>query len=258
MVLTIAGFLAFLTPRAAHAASQPLINVLSEIQGLSDSDFGSVVSWARNGAPQPFMTAFQPQQTQGDILNLQKDDRYAVLYWLRGSGRSALYARGVTDGQIGSRDPRRGPAPTPTPNPWRNVPLATASLDGNVQGNITVIGGFAAVKRDGRGAIACVSFTNVAPKVANEVLFEFPLMSDSGVELGKLSLDRKGEFSPNVAIHSFGQLGDWQGGSIGPRDRIANCAQRELGTAALPILEARLAGYRVVRVNYDDGTSWTP
>ncbi len=257
--LAVAGFLAFLAPRPVHAdASQALQNVLSEIQGLSDSDFGKVVTWARNGAPQPFMTAFQPEQTQGDILNLQKDDRFAVLYWLRGSGRSALYARGATDSQIGARDPRRGPSPTPTPNAWRNLPLATASLDGNVQGNVKVLGGFAAARRDGRGAVACVSFTNVASKVANDIVFEFPLLSDSGVELGKLTLDRKGEFSPNVAIMTFGQLSDWQQGSIGPRGRGDNCVERELGTAALPILEARLAGYRIVHVTYDDGTSWTP
>ena len=255
-IIIVAGFFAF-SPAVARAdASQAFRNVLSEMRGLSRSDFDAVTVLARSGAPQPFMTAFQPQQTQGDILNLGSDDRSAVLYWLRGSGRSALYARGATDSEIGSREPRTGPVPTPTPNPWRNLPLATASLDGNVQGSIKVIGGFAAARRDGQGAIACVSFENVSSKVATDVVFEFPLLSESGRELGTLTLNRTGTFSPNIGIYSFGALSDWQNGSLGPSSRNDNCVRRDLGTAALPIIEARLVGYRVTKVVYSDGTSW--
>lgn len=257
-ILIVAGFFAFSAGIARADVSQALRSVLSEMRGLSRSDFDAVTVWARNGAPQPFMTAFQPQQTEGDILNLGSDDRHAVLYWLRGSGRSALYARGATDSEIGSRDPRSGPVPTPTPNPWRNLPLATASLDGNVQGSIKVIGGFAAARRDGHGAIACVSFENVSTRVASEVVFEFPLLSEAGNELGKLTLDRTGTFSPNIGIYTFGSLSDWQNGSMGPGSRNDNCIRRDLGTAALPIIEARLVGYRVTKVVYSDGTSWTP
>ncbi len=254
-IALLVGVLAM--PRPAHAApSTQLGNVLAEMRGLSYSDFTALATWARNGAPAPFFSSFQPQATQGDILKLDGPDRRAVLSWLQGNGRSALYARGASDSDIGSRDPTSGPVATPTPNPWRNVPLASSSLEGNVQGAIDVIGGFAAARRDGTAAIACVSFKNVAPKTATRVVFEIPLLNDAGQELGKLTIDRSGEFSSNIDIMSYASLSDWQGNSIGPRSRMDNCIQRTLPTAAMPILEARVAGYRVVRVVYADGSSW--
>jgi hypothetical protein len=258
-ICIVAGLFALSTTRPAIAeASQALQNVLSEMRGLSNSDFQQVTAWARNGAPKPFMSSFQPQRTQADILDLGRDDRDAVLYWLRGSGRAALYGRGATDAMIGSRQPASGPVATPTPNPWRELPLASASLDSDVVGQIKILGGFAAAERNGKGAIACISFENLAPKKANNVVFEFPLLSADGAELGKLTLDRRGEFSPNVAIRAFDSMSSWQSGSIGPRGRADNCIQRNLAMAAVPILEARASGYRVVKVTYDDGTSWPP
>ncbi len=146
------------------------------------------------------------------------------------------------------------PEPTPSPDPWRNLPLAEASQSGNVE----VTGAFAAARRDGRGAVACVSFKNLSPKVATEIIFEFPLLNAQGVELGKLTLDRKGEFSPQIQVTSFERLMDWQEGAPGPRTRIENCTERESQALGAAVLEARLAGYRVVRVRYDDGTTWPP
>jgi len=150
------------------------------------------------------------------------------------------------------------PTPRPTPNPWRNLPLATATLDEAPQGDISVIGGFAAAKRDGTAAIACVSFKNLATKRASRVVFEIPLFDANNQRLGKLTIDRKGEFSPNIDIMSYAGMNDWQNNSMGPRSRMDNCTLRQLATAAMPILEARVASYGVVRVEYDDGTSWTP
>lgn len=260
MVLALgAVFFAFAPPQAAVAApSSALVNVLTEIGNLSNGDFHRLVTWARSGATPPVFASNSLTNAESDVSQLGNGDRNAVLQWLAGAGRAALYARGVTDSQIGWRNPPSGPAPTPTPNPWRNLPLATGSLDGNVQGNIQVLGGFAAAQRDGRAVIACVSFQNTAAKTASEVDFEFTLTGNEGTVLGKLTLDRKGKFSPNVGIYSYDSLSGWQQGSFGPSSRMDNCVQRKLGTAALPILEARYAGYRVAKVVYDDGTSWTP
>jgi len=144
------------------------------------------------------------------------------------------------------------PQPTPSPNPWRNLLVAQTSQSGDVE----VLRMFAATRRDGGGAIACVSFINLSPKVANEIVFEFPLLSALGIELGKLTLDRKGEFSSHIAVNSFMRLTDWQQGAPGPRDRIDNCVQ--LDSIGAPLLDARLSGYRVVRVRYDDGSTWPP
>jgi len=90
--LFVAGSLA---PVRVHAQSDALVSVLTEMQQLSQSDFNTLVSWAKNGTPAPFSNFFQPDKTMSDILALGDKDRQAVLWWLQGNGRSALYARGA-------------------------------------------------------------------------------------------------------------------------------------------------------------------
>lgn len=260
-LLMSAAFFALSVPPNARAASMALLNTLVQIQQLSNHDFKSLVAWSKNWAPQPQYVYTPLQATENSIRKLPGDDRNAIFFWLDGLGRAALYARGVTDAQIGTRDPGSSsgstPAPTPTPNPWRALSLVSGSLDQSTEGNITILGGFAAAKRDGRSVIACVSFMNVSTKTASDITFEFPLLSEGGNELGKLTLDRTGTFSPNVGIYSYNSMSDWLQMQP-PSSRLQNCVRRDLGTAALPILEARLAGYRVVKVLYTDGSSWTP
>ncbi len=260
-MLTLVAGLLFAAPAPVHAQSRALVNTLSQIQQLSNSDFQSLAAWAQNGAPTPFSTFTALDQTKAAILSLGDKDRQAIILWLQGNGRSALYARGASDYQIG---PPRAPAdsaapsPSPTPGPWREIPLATATLEGGVQGQIQINKGFAGVKRDGTAAIACVSFTNLSAKTARRIVFEFPLYDAQGNSLGTLTLDRNGEFSSNVLIATYDSFSSWQSGSIGPRGYADNCIQRNLPTAAMPILQARTAGYRVTRVEYDDGSVWTP
>jgi hypothetical protein len=260
-IATLVAGLLLAAPARVHAQSSALVSVLSEIQQLSSSDFSALASWASNNAPPPFSTVFALDKAKADILSLGDKDKQAVLWWLQGNGRSALYARGASDYQIG---PRRSPVdsgaatPSPTPGAWREIPLASATLDGGVEGQIQILGGFAGVKRDGTAAIACISFKNLSPMTARRIVFEFPLLDAQGNALGKLTLDRNGEFSSNVAIMTYDGFGSWQSGSIGPRGRDDNCIQRTLPTAAVPLLQARTASYRVVRVEYDGGSLWTP
>ena len=138
--------------------------------------------------------------------------------------------------------------------------MAASSLDGSAQGGIQILGGFTAIKKDGTAANTCVSFKNVDPRVADRVLIEFPLLNPDGQEMGKLVLDRSGEFSPNIDIKSFDSFKQWSTpGSVGPTGAfLAGCVRRDLGTAALPLLQAQTSGYRVMRVDYKDGTSWSP
>jgi hypothetical protein len=186
---------------------------------------------------------------------LGDSDRDAVLSWLRGNGRAALHAQGANDSDIGGQRPV-DPKPVATPNPWRNIPLATATLEGSTQHGLQIIGGFAAVKKDGKSAIACLSFKNVDPRVATRILFDFPLLGDGGQPLGNLTLDRTGTFSPNIDIHSYESMEQWQGKGVGPvRSFNEGCVQRDLPTAAIPFLQARSIGYSVVRVDYADGSS---
>ena len=251
-----AGMLAT-TGRAQADASDALQHVLEQVRYMGGSDFASLVKWARNGTPKPDDATFQPQKVEVDILNLSDGDRNAILYWLQGKGRAALYAQGASDSQIGPRRDFEAPTATPTPNAWRNIPLATASIEGANQGPIQILGGFAAVKRDGSAAIACLSFKNTDPQVALHVVFEFPLIGADGQPLGNLVLDRHGEFSPNIDIVSYGSMQAWQSNS-GPRTYGDGCIQRTLPTAALPFLQARASGYHLVRVEFAGGGSWPP
>jgi hypothetical protein len=247
------------TASRARAASDALNNVLSQIRDLGSSDLRDLVRWAKNGHPMPDDPVFSPEKTEADIDRLHADEQSAVLSWLQGDGRSDLHSVGASDSDIGPRRDgldQAAPTPTPTPNPWRNVPLATASLNGAAQGPIQVLGGFAAVKRDGTSAIACLSFKNTDPRVAKHVVVDFPLLGDGGQVLGTLELDRPGEFSSNVGIYTFDSMGAWQSGGGPVKSFAQNCIQRDLPTAALPFLQLRAVGYAVVHVDFADGTSW--
>lgn len=119
-----------------------------------------------------------------------------------------------------------------------------------------MLGGWASVKRDGRGAHACVSFKNSDTRPATRVLFQFPISDEAGVELGQLELDRRGTFSPGIDINGWGSMASWQGSANRRNDE--NCTSVNAGVAALPLLAARFASYRIMRVEYADGTSWAP
>jgi len=152
--------------------------------------------------------------------------------------------------------PSPSPSPKPTPNPYRSLKFGTATLETSATGNIALIGGWVAVRRDGRGWHACVSFKNQDPRTATSVLFEFPLTDRNGEVLEKLRFDRRGTFSTGVEIRGWSSLGNWQSGSNRGYDE--NCDGKSLGMAAFSLLQARLATYRVLRVDYSDGTSWAP
>jgi len=255
VVLAI-GFASMQTARAAP--SDELGQVLSTVRSLFTTDFDHLVEWAHNGTPRTDDPSFQPEKVENQILDLDYQDRDAILSWLRGHGRDALYSQGASDSDIGPRKSvDRDAAPKPTPNPWRNIPLASNSLDAAPRGNIQILGGFAAIKKDGTATIVCVSFKNLDTRVADRIVFTFPLLDGNGDNLGTLTLDRSGEFSPNVDIDSFNSMETWQAGGIGPtRAMMDGCIQRNLPTAALPLLQARTAGYRVAAVHYVDGSSW--
>jgi hypothetical protein len=245
-------------PAAASAPPQ-LASALRTLRSLTDNQFQRVVGWARSGATRPFFTSSPEERAEVAILDLNAPNRNATLAWLQGKGRSALHDRGATEAEIGSRRPARmsGTTATPTPNPYRTIHFASASLGNRSEGHIDVLGGFAAAKRDGKAAVVCVSFKNVAPKTARRVLFAFTLEDARDAKLGELELDRRGEFSTGVDINGWASLGEWQGG-VGHRGYGDNCVsvQQRVGSAAL--LKVATATYRIVRVEYADGTDWTP
>ncbi len=152
---------------------------------------------------------------------------------------------------------RPEPTASPTPNPYREIRLASQTLENKPQGKIAFMGGWAAVKRDGHGAIVCVSFKNDAAVAATRIFFRFTVLGRSGNELGNLELDRSGTFSPGVDINGWKSLSEWQGG-VGHRGYGDNCKVLNGNVAALPLLSAHTVTYEVTRVEYADGSNWTP
>jgi hypothetical protein len=132
--------------------------------------------------------------------------------------------------------------------------FATESLNGGAEYGVEVLRGFAAVKRDGTAVVACVSFKNVTTTAMRRVQFEFPIEGRNGGTAGTMTLDRTGEFAPNVAIEGWRDVSDWQGG-MGHRGYNDNCAQLKRNMAATPLLRATSVSYRVVHVEFADGTS---
>lgn len=147
------------------------------------------------------------------------------------------------------------PTPAPTPNPYRSLHFGTPSLEPQAVGDVAVLGGWVAVRRDGKGAHACISFKNQSPKTATRVVFEFPIIDRSGEHVAKMTLDRRGTFSSGVDINGWSSLQNWQSGSNRGYDE--NCTGLKLSLAAFPLLAAHSATYRVLRVEYSDGTSWS-
>jgi hypothetical protein len=148
------------------------------------------------------------------------------------------------------------PTPTPTPNPWRQLTVATKTLSPGDEGGIEILSSFAAARRDGTSAAVCVSFKNDDPKVAKRIVFGFGLIDGNGGDVGEIVLDRKGTFSPGIAIEGYRTLASWStgGGNHGYND---NCVTLNRNIAALPILSAKFATYSVKSVEYADGTVWT-
>jgi hypothetical protein len=257
IAFAIISVLAIARPEPVRADA-PIYQALTSLRALGDQSFAHVVTWARNGAGPVYAPVWDYQNAEAGILALPGRDRQAILQWLRGNGRGALYALGVADNFIGRHRPGADvPLATPTPDPWRQLQFASDSLDGGgpSSGGIKVLSGFAGAKRNGTEVVACLSFQNNAAQAATRVLFAIPLKNESGNTVATLTLDRRGTFSTGIGIYSWSSYSQWRSGMTN-RGYPENCVVKTPGVAALPIIEARFATFDVLRVEYADGTSW--
>jgi len=244
-------------PQPARA-SAPIYQALDSVKNLSDASFAKVVAWAKQGGPAVFAPVWDYQQAEAGINGLAASQRWAMLQWLSGNGRGALYAQGVTNSDIGRNRPGADyPVATPTPDPWRQVQFATDTFDAAPSGPIQVSAGIAGAKRDGTSIVACVTFANTAPQAATDILFAFTIKDGNGDTVGTMRLDRKGTFSTGIGIHTWDSYASWRAQS-GNRGYNDNCVKKESGVAALPVLEARFITYSVKSVTFADGTTWAP
>lgn len=176
--------------------------------------------------------------------------------WLFAMVAVAIGASAPATAQLSTSSPKPTASPTATPNPYRSLHFGAPTLGGDAPGGIAVFNGWVAVLRDGRGAHACISFKNEGSLTATRILIEFLMMNHAGDRVATLTLDRRGTFSPNVEIHGWKDLASWQSGTHRGYDE--NCTGLKQNVAAFPLLSARMATYRVTRIEYANGTDWTP
>lgn len=261
-VFALLVFIAAL-PAAAQFSRTPsyeLVQTLGTLRNLSSSSFQQVLWWARN--PQdPGITVPDWNNAEHQVMRLGGHDREAVLSWLTGKGRHALYARGVTDAMIGPRRSVDTAYAPPTPNPLEKYhvsQLVSSTMRGSEppKSGIDVLKGFALVAKDGTKAIVCVSFKNLSEKTAKTVHFVFPLLDAQGESVGNIDFERKGTFSPNIAIDGPAAASSYFEPGMSHRGVFDNCVTSDQGTAALPLLQTRHVTYKVAGVTYSDGSSW--
>ena len=264
-VLWVFAMLVFVAvlPAAAQFSRTPssqLVQTLSTLRGLSSSSFQQVIWWARN--PQnPGITVPDWNKAEYEIMQLGHNDRSAVLSWLNGNGRRALYDRGASDSMIGPRRSVDTAYAPPTPNPLEKYRVSQLVSETMRTGEppasgIDVLKGFALVAKDGTKAIVCLSFKNVSAKTAKTVHFVFPLLNAQGDTVGNVDFERKGTFSPNIAIDGPAGPQDYIEPGLSHRGVFDNCVTSGQGTAALPLLQTRHVAFKVAGVTYADGSSW--
>jgi hypothetical protein len=248
-----------------NTPSYALLRGLSAIQALGAGDLSALQSWAGNTPVQMPNPVFSPlDQVKAQIVTMQPRDRDAVVTWLQGKGRGALYARGATDAQIGPClfpiDPGgcNGPSTGPTPNPNYRIIALTLAPEASDASGIVIAGGFAAAKNDGTSLIQCLTFRNAGAKTATMISFTYQLLAYDGTLLESAVNQRSGTFSPSITIAGPAALNDYTTlkGGVGNRDQLNNCWVKDTGLASISILRAGYIAMSVTGVTYSDGTTW--
>jgi hypothetical protein len=239
----------------------PKASIAGTLPNISGTWYAQGDTWKRCSVDQSGTSVtFRNEQSQtgnGHFVNpsvVQVDWGYMGGHAMRGTISANLNRIDWSNGTYWTRGSGGVPAASPTPNPYRTLQFAT-ERSSETPGPINVLGGWGAVARDGKSAVVCVSFKNERPLTAARVVFEFPLLNRQGETVDTLRLDRRGEFSSNVDIRGWDSLGSWQSG-LGHRGYNDNCTVLKLQVAAMSLLSAHVAGYRVDRVEFTDGTVW--
>jgi hypothetical protein len=125
------------------------------------------------------------------------------------------------------------------------------------QGDIQVIDGWGAIKRNSKGAIFCLSFRNNAELTATRVVFELPIVGASGATVAKVELDTHGTFPTGTVIPTWENLAQWRAQAGDPKNN-ENCKILSTPASVFPVMFAHAFSYRVVRIEYANGHVLTP
>jgi hypothetical protein len=179
--------------------------------------------------------------------NLRRIDWSNGSFWLRESGNFAPSYISVTGAAT--------VAPVATPNPWRTIEWSSDTK--RRASPLDLFQGFASVKRNGTWVTGCVSFENTSSVVAKDIRFEFLLKNRDGDVVYRVPFHRKGEFSPNVEIHGYGNLEEMLK-RVGHHGNIDNCWGEQVDSEAdiARLSQVRSYTYIVQSIEFADGSKW--
>jgi hypothetical protein len=139
-------------------------------------------------------------------------------------------------------------------NTYSTLPMAVSSDD---RSQIKFLSGFGDVPPGGGEVDICVAFRNTAPATATLINVTYSLIGADGSNLGDIAFVRKGSFSKDTDIQTYTAsdlISQFRSMNHGFWD---NCAFHRTNVAPFYNRAWRLIKYRVTRVEYADGTTWT-
>jgi hypothetical protein len=239
LVLLLVAAMVLAQPRAS--ASSALYNILYDLRPLSPSEGTALQRWARGTLSSGTGSTYRVSNLSRAIRQLSHG-RNAVLAYVRGEGRLALYGLGVSDADIGPMKApfdRAAPGPLATPQN-RDIPVLNAI---DPASRISLLTAQTTLRKDGTWMRTCVAFTNKAEKTAKKIVFGYQILDVFKKPVNGSEWAREGTFSPGVEI----------------RPKKSDCLI--LGTGTKPedaFLRGAHLELSVHKVVYDDGSSWTP
>ncbi len=281
--LAAAGYLGLI---AAAPPTPTLPKVLAEIKQLNEASTLALVSWASypNPAP-PDMILSALDQAEVDTLNLPPPDRAAILAWLSGGKRTALYARGLDDADIGpcivlieskrcSANASRAPAASALAGAGQTGPAAVPGVGSatvtnmlfpkfesaspaDSESGIRITGGFAAIRIGSGGEeIHCISYVNAASKAIAAVTFTYRVLSATSGVLAAGSDIASLTLAPGGLITAPADWAAYQGAA--DAGAPSSCWTHPGLVSAAQARAVAAVAISVTAVTYDDGSHWPP
>ncbi len=259
------------TSSAGVTPSPQLLKILQGIQELDSGGLLAIRVWAsysKPDLPSPNLTPLDQIETD-ILLKLAPADRSAILSWLDHGGRSKLYARGLTDADIGpcvdnidaancnTASSSGAAAVSAAPPSFRDLPF-TLAPGSNQDGGIAIEHGFAMVKTDATSETHCLTFKNAGLKKVDAVTFIYKLHAQNGEVVYAGSNLRAGNFDPGAEVPGVASAADFSSiRSDSPdKEQLANCWTKTTQLATPALLRATYITVGVASVTYDDGTHW--
>jgi hypothetical protein len=247
---------------AANQPSALLLALLAQIAHFDDASLLAISSWASYQNPQPPDTPLTDlDQVEVEAVKLAPAEQDALFAWLEHTGRSKLYALGVTDNQIGPCQPLIDQNGCKHPSPVVVLSATPRELsfraDAQADSGVEVSGGFVSVGADATSFTHCIAFKNTTQKTMAAITFTYKMLAPSGLVLGAGSDVVVGSFLAGSQTESPASLEALQSLTAGGGAAPENCWTKTVPPLDPALLHATVFSVSVASVTYEDGTHWS-